>query len=270
GMMTGDMQAAPKDSPKAKENTIASRRHWVPFAVWIGWFFGVQLLNLAVDPSNDEKALNVLTYAQSYAIMTALGAVAIVMCRPWRYYGALCRKNILPAILLGAAVFALWVGFETAWFKGHFPALAELYERWCVLPFGELRPEAIVDEEGRAFLPYAHETCGWLLTAVRFVGSAVVIAVIEEFFWRGWLYRYAQHLDFLDIDSGVLRWPFYLGVAAVFGAEHKEVVAGVVTGLAWGYFMIRTRDIWALAISHVTANALIGVYVLATGDYRFW
>jgi len=253
---------APKGSPKAIAMSRAARRHVMPFAVWMVLLFGVQIFNLATDPAN-ENALNLISFAWAYAWRTGLGILALVIWRPWRDYAAPARRNILPAVAVGVTIFLLWIGPESGLMQRLVPGLSELYQRWLVLPFGELR-------EPLATQPYAPATCGWLLTLVRLGGSALVIAVIEEFFWRGFLYRWVQNLDFLDIDPAKIHWLAFIGVSAAFAALHVEVGAAFITGLAYGWLYIRTRDIWAPTIAHVTTNLLLGIYVLATGHYHFW
>jgi len=287
------LEAAPKNSEKARLNVIAGWRHGLPFAVWIGILFGVMIFNLAFDPTN-EHALNLFTYAERYAAMTVLGAIALLICRPWRYYGPLQIKNILPAIGIGIAVIFFWVVFETDTMRLYLPWVAEFYERWMTMPFGEIASEEAMvcwkgcvvnevvivdgveelvavacDNVAHAY-KYSPAVAGWPLVFMRIIGSAFVIAIIEEFFWRGWLYRFFQHLDFLDVNIGKMHLWAYLGVAVLFGMEHREYVIGILTGLAWGYFVIRTRDLWAACISHVTANLVLAIYVLTTGNYRFW
>ena len=119
-------------------------------------------------------------------------------------------------------------------------------------------------------IPYAPEICGWPLTLIRLAGSAFVISVIEEFFWRGFLYRWTLGGDFLRVDAGRLGWSRFLIVAAVFGFEHNEWLAGFVAGLAYGWLYVRTRDIWAACFAHAVTNLALGVYVLKTGAFFFW
>lgn len=254
---------APKNSPKAIAMSQAARRHVVPFAVWMALLFAVQVFNLAKDPDN-EHALNLISFAGAYGWRTVLGAAALLLWRPWRHYAPPARRNLLPALALGAGIFILWIGLETELAKRYLPGLARLYETWGVLPFGELRPVSTTPS------PYAPSTCGWPLTLVRLCGSAFVIAVIEEFFWRGFLYRWIQTLDFLDVDPGTLQWRAFLIVSGAFAAAHTEWLAALATGLAYGYFYIRTRDVWATALAHVATNLLLGLYILATGNYHFW
>ncbi len=253
---------APEGSPKAIAMSQAARRHVMPFAVWMILLFAVQVFNLATDPDN-EHALNLISFAWAYAWRAGLGVIALAIWRPWRHYAAPVRRNILPAIAVGGAVFVLWIGPETGLMQRLAPGLSTLYQKWLVLPFGELREPLTIQ-------PYAPATCGWPLTLVRLGGSALVIAVIEEFFWRGFLYRWIQNLDFLDIDPAKVHWLAFLGVSAAFAALHIEVAAAFITGLAYGWLYIRTRDIWAPTIAHITTNLLLGVYVLATGHHHFW
>lgn len=256
---------APRDSPKARAISLAARRHVVPFAVWIGLLFAVDVFNLGPgDGSEENHALGLVSLAGAYAWRTALGAAALLLWRPWRHYGPLQRRHVPAALLLGIGVYLLWVGFESDLLRRLAPGLAEAYERWAVLPFGALR-EPLPDPP-----PYDPVFCGWGLTLVRLAGSAFVIALIEEFFWRGFLYRWIQSLDFLDIDPGRFDFKAFLIVAAVFAAAHNEWLAALVTGLLYGYCYLRTRDLWAVALAHVVTNLLLGIHVLAAGHHQFW
>ena len=299
-------RATSPDVPGGGKDDGATRRHTVPFFVWLFALLLVQQLHLTdvveVHDGLTIRGLGLLSPAAAYAWMAALGTATLLICRPWRWHPPLDRRHLLPAILVGAGVFVLWVGLETGFVKRLLPSLAELYEKWCVLPFGKLREpsefvrlESVADDPVLAglagqFYPadmpipegyaaaansavgnfYAPEVCGWAYTLVRLAGSALVIAVIEEFFWRGFLYRWIQNADFLKVDPGRLAWPAFLGTAALFAAEHTEWLAGLVCGLVYGWLYVRTRDVWAVAAAHVTTNLMLGVYAIATKAYQFW
>ncbi len=243
----------------------AAAVHIIPFAMWLGILLLAQMMHLTPGSGTEEiKSLNLLSDASLYAVRTGLCFLVFLCLRPWRYYGALRKKHILPAALTGAAVFVLWTVFEWEIVRQTLPSLHELYEKWCVWPIGEMR------EPPASPPPYAPDVCGWPLTVVRLIGSAFVISVIEEFFWRGYAIRTARTPDFLDIDIGELHWPTFLLVSVLFAAEHVEFAAGFVTGLIYGIFYIKTRDVWAASIAHITTNALLGIYVIATGSWQFW
>ena len=219
--------------------------HALPFAVWLA------LMELPGMPP-----------AWNYALRTAVCLVLFVWLCPSCWYQQLQVRNLPLAFVVGVAVFAVWVLPESSWAR-QWPALQDFYFRWAVLPLGKI-PEPLT------FLPYAPEVCGWPLTLTRLAGSALVIAAIEEFFWRGLVYRWLIGKEFMKIDLGTLRWPILIAVSICFGLEHDRWLAGIVAGLAYGLLAIRTRDIWAAVIAHVVTNLLLGLYVLAMGAYGFW
>ena len=107
-------------------------------------------------------------------------------------------------------------------------------------------------------------------TLIRILGSAFVISFIEEFFWRGWMYRWAISERFLEVGLDVfdkLRWVI---VALLFASVHHRWFVGFLCGLVYGYYIIRTRDVWAGGIAHATTNLLLGIYVVVFDKYEFW
>ena len=259
---------APSGSPKAKYMTRAAIQHAAPFFVWLGVMFIGSLMHLTPNTaSEDIETVAFLTDAQLYTLKTVLASLAILLLRPWRYHIALQRANLLPALLIGLGVFAVWVIPESDWFQRLCPSVADLYERWCVRPFGELRPEtdAITSQAS-----YAPETTGWLAFSIHMLGTGIVIAIAEEFFWRAYLLRAARTPDFLDLDAGHFHPLSFCIVTAFFAAEHAEVLAGLIAGLAYGFLFIKTRDVWATCIAHAVTNLLLGFYVLQTGHWEFW
>jgi uncharacterized protein len=219
--------------------------HVVPFVVWLF------LMHMLGDPAGWKYA------ARSLACLALF-----LWLKPWRWYAPLQVRHLVPAVFVGVVVFVAWVVPESAWMD-RWPSLKEFYLRWAVTPFGKL-PEPLTQ------FPYAPETCGWAFSVARLLGSAVVIAVIEEFFWRGFLYRWMIGRDFLKVDLGRMDAVLFIAIAVLFGLEHDRWLAGIVAGAAYGWLMIRTRDVWAAAAAHGITNFLLGLYVLALGAYGFW
>lgn len=263
-------EPARKGSPKAKAMTRAAARHAAPFLLWIGAMLLAGLMHLTPgDGTDDTPALGLLSDAALYAVQTVLALGALALLRPWDYHkGCFSPRHVLPALAVGAAVFALWTLPGSAFFRGLWPAGADLWETWCVWPFGEARDLAAASAETAA--KYAPAASGWPLWAVHMLGTGVAIAVAEEFFWRAYLLRAARTPDFLDLPVGSFHAVSFFAVTAVFAAEHAEVAAGFAAGLAYGLLFIRTRDVWAACLAHGATNALLGFYVLATGRWELW
>jgi len=201
-------------------------------------------------------------HAWLYAVRTLACVVLLAVCRPWRWYAPPRVANLVPGFVVGVLIFGVWVGPEVRW-SAALPAVQEFYLRFGVLPLGQL-PEAT-----RPFL-YAPEVCGWPLSVVRLLGSTLVIATIEEFFWRGFLYRWIIDRSFLRVKLSEFDWEAFVLAGVFFGLEHNRWIAGMICGFAYAYLMVRTRDIWAVCFAHIVTNLLLGLYVLATGAYVFW
>ena len=223
----------------------ATWAHVVPFVAWLALQF------LLGEPA-----------AWKYAVRAGTSLALLAWLKPWTWYPALNPRHLLAALAAGAVVFGLWVVPEAEWTQ-RYPALRAFYDTWLVMPLGKF-PEYSGGEV------YAPSACGWALTLTRLLGSALVIAVAEEFFWRGFFYRWLVDRDFTRVDPGLFHLGIFLAVSLVFGLEHNRWFAGLLAGCVYAGLYIRTRDIWAAAVAHVTTNLLLGLYVLACGAYRFW
>lgn len=228
-----------------REERTAIWRHAAPFVAW------VVIMSIPVT----DVALR-------YAVQTAAGIIALLIAKPWRYYPALSLRWLPLSVLVGVGVFVIWVLPETPWAR-RIPLIYDLYTRFAIR--GGASPAT-------GLAPYAPEQCGWLLAIVKLTGSAFVIAVIEEYFWRGFLLRFLRgggH-SFLSVMPRGIGWGMLLVGSCLFGLEHHRWLVGVLAGLAYGLLYIRTGDLWAAVVAHVMTNYLLGLYVLATGAYMFW
>ncbi|SDL82052.1 hypothetical protein SAMN05660860_01360 [Geoalkalibacter ferrihydriticus] len=200
--------------------------------------------------------------AWAYAVRAAVCLSLVLWCRPWRYYPRPDPRHLPLAAAVGALVCVLWILPELALWQS-WPAVEQFYRQWGIMPPWSAHPPV-------ADSPYAPSAAGWPLTLARLLGSALVIAAIEEFFWRGFLYRWLIEREFLKVDPGrYLAWAFWLTVV-LFGLEHDRWLVGMMAGAAYGWLYLRTRDLWAPICAHVVTNLLLGLYVLSAGAWDFW
>lgn len=220
--------------------------HVIPFAAWLL----IMLLPGVPTPWN-------------YAIRTVACFALFLILRPWRWgYPRLQLKHLPGAVLSGLLVLAIWILPESEWVSD-FSSFQTFYRTVGLQMPWEFTPAAESS-------PYAPEEAGWVLTLFRLGGSAVVIAVIEEFFWRSWLTRWLNKEDFLSVDPGAVSTKSIVIASLLFATAHTRWIAALLCGLIWGFYYRKTRDIWAVSIAHVITNFLLGLYVLTTGNYGFW
>lgn len=236
-----------------KENDKAVWVHVIPYLAWL------LMMSLLGDPSG-----------MRYLYQTVGGLIFLLICRPWRWYAPPQLKNIPLALAVGLLVFVFWVGPESEFFRSVFPKISELYDRYFVelIRFGDLRQPLEVGANGLHH--YDPRTTGWPLFWVHMFGTTVIIGAIEEFMFRGFLYRWMQGSPFFKKDIGVMDSKMCILVAALFALEHNEWLMGFLCGLFFTWLMVRTRDIWAAVLAHAVTNGLLGWYAVKTGAYWFW
>lgn len=249
-----------------RENNRAVLAHILPFAIWLTmmvWF--------------DDPAWN-------YNARTIGGLIILAYFRPWKWYPRLNPRNIPVALLVGVFIFLVWVGLETPWMVENAPAVTEWYDRLFVdltkpfklrelfaLPDGTMVPYEVIDEGEHAGLHVYHPAVtGWVHFAVHMFGTSVIIAVIEEHFYRGFLYRWMLGSPFFKIDAGLLNWRMLLLISLFFCVSHFEWGAAIICGICFGLLYIKTQDIWAAIIAHGVTNFLLGLYVIKYNGYQFW
>jgi hypothetical protein len=247
-------------------NVVAG--HVVPFAVWLAVIFALQIWE-----SVGEVPRTV--YPWSYALKSVVCAALFLWLRPWRVYPALRLRHVPLALAAGMVVALLWILPETPWVGRIAPGFQLFYHRWLIMMPGTLPGYFNPDlspplPPGHISLAFAPEQAGWVLTLLKLVGSAAVIAVIEEFFFRGFFYRWLRQGAFWTVPLGVFDMQAFWTVAVVFALEHDRWAAGLLAGVVYGWLAVRTGDIWAAALAHGVTNLALGVYVIVSRQYGFW
>jgi membrane protease YdiL (CAAX protease family) len=229
----------------ASETPGAFWAHILPFLVWV----------LVMSVPMEDVVFR-------YLLQTVLGAGALAFARPWRFHGAGGIRHWPLAVGVGALVCVVWILPESH-SMARFSRVQDFYLKYGIRPFG-----VITGHEWGS--PYAPEVCGWGLSLVRLAGSAFVIAVAEEYFWRGFLMRWMEGRNFGDVAPAAVGGGIFLVVAVLFGFEHDRWAVGIVAGLAYGWIYVRTGALSAAVVAHLVTNFLLGLYVLAFAAYEFW
>jgi CAAX prenyl protease-like protein len=159
------------------------------------------------------------------------------------------------SILLGAAVLAIWIGPDLLW--------GQRYREFVLFHNG-------VTGAARSSLPaYLKLNSGFI--AVRVLESAILIPIIEELFWRGWLMRWAIRSDFESVPVGQYTALSFWAVALLFAAEHGPYwEVGLMAGVAYNWWAVRTRNLADCMLAHAVTNALLAGYVLVFDQWQYW
>ena len=177
-----------------------------------------------------------------------VGAVVLVLAIFWRHYFELktCRlpaRGVLVALAAGVLVLVLWLGLGAGW-----------------MTIGT----------AAGFDPTSAGRIDWPLVAVRIAGAALVVPVMEELFWRSFLLRWLDKVNFEAVDPSQVSIKSVVITSVLFGFEHHLWLAGIVAGIAFSALYMRHRTIWSPILAHAVTNGMLGALVVITGAWSYW
>jgi hypothetical protein len=177
--------------------------------------------------------------------------VAVLLALFWREYGELSLQNwplprdLALSIGMGVVVFVLWIHLDAPW-----------------MVIGEtVAPYVPADGDGRL---------DWARIAVRWVGAALLVPVMEELFWRSFLMRWIERVQFQSLEPRRIGLRAIVLSTFVFALAHTMWLAAVVAGLAYAWLYVRTGTLWTPVIAHAVTNGALGAWVVATRQWHFW
>lgn len=214
----------------------------VPFLVFMG---GLVLVSLVQGLGGESLWLKHPEY-WVYPLQTVLCALALVFY--WRQYDFAKRGGLWTALAAGLAVLGLWIAPQAVL---GFPART-----------GGFDPT--VFEEG--------STLYWMTVVARFARLVVIVPLVEEIFWRGFLMRYLIREDFQSVPVGTFQWKSFGLVAVFFMLVHgtADWPAALVCGLIFNWVAVRTGSLAACVLAHAVTNLGLGLYIMATRQWGFW
>jgi CAAX prenyl protease-like protein len=190
-------------------------------------------------------------YPLIYAVKTIATAIALVAL--WRHYTKIRWDYWWLGVIVGVAGIVQWIGMQL------------LLQRHIAF----FRPS------GEAFNPFEHFSSAAVrdaFIAVRIAGAVLVVPVMEELFWRDFLWRQILAPNDFKLAS-VGEWSFsaLLIVSVAFATVHGNWwLTAIVWALMVGGLLAYTKSLGACIIAHATTNLLLAVYVLVYRDWAFW
>lgn len=184
-----------------------------------------------------------------YGVTVAVvGGLLLLWWRDYAELSARHRPTAAEAVLavgVGLVVFGLWITLDA-------PAL-RLGE-----PTARFVP---LDAAGRL---------DWPLIAVRWIGAALLVPVMEELFWRSFLMRWIERHGFESVVPQQVGLRAIALSTGVFMLAHTLWLAALVAGFAYAWLYVRTGKLWVAVIAHAVTNGVLGVWVVATRSWTYW
>jgi CAAX prenyl protease-like protein len=252
-------------SVTAHDPARLTRAHVVPFAVFMAFMLVLPLVEAWVGWDHPQApwwrrdVAHFIYPAQTMVVLGILWFYRRSYAFDWSW------KWSLVAIPAGALGILFWL----------LPAMAYDYFGFTGKTTGIL---SWLGVDGRAdgFDPsvFDNSIAWWTSVLLRFLRAVVVVAFVEEIFWRGFLMRFVHDWegDYWRQHFGRASWKSYLIVTGLFMAAHAPVdYAGafVYGSLTW-LLCVWSKNLGACVVMHAIANLLMGLYIMHTGKYGLW
>ena len=105
---------------------------------------------------------------------------------------------------------------------------------------------------------------------MRLVGSCLIVPVVEELAFRGFLLRWLVSPEFEHVPPRAWTWSAFLLSSLAFGALHGHWILGTFAGLVFAVVLVRRGRLGDAILAHALTNAGIVVAVLAFGRWDLW
>lgn len=256
---------APSEAPSGAEADRLARAHVVPFSVFMGFMILLQLVGAWIGWDHPEAPWWRRDPAHFIYPLQTLTCLGLLLHFRGFYRFDWSPRWALAGIAFGALGIAIWLLPTT------------LYDYWGLTA----KPGGIlgwigVDARTKGFDPgvFTDPAAWWAAVIFRFLRAVVVVAFVEEIFWRGFLMRFVCDWegDYWKQPFGRRSWKSYLIVTALFVLAHSpgDYAGAFVYGSLTWLLCVLSRSLGACVIMHATANFLMGLYIMAYGKYGLW
>lgn len=191
-------------------------------------------------------------YPVSYVLKTFVVAGVLWFC--WRYFTRIRWTHLGWGVLFGVIGVVQWIGMEKLFMSHDF-----FY--WTRMSFS-----GAAEVKSAAFRPYEFfdsTSLMWAFVAMRWAGASLLVPVMEELFWRDYLWRsIASPNDFRLHEVGEYDAGGFWLVPLAFATVHPQWLTSIVWALLIAFLLYKTRSLGACIVAHGVTNFLLGGYVL--------
>lgn len=255
-----------RDSTATRRLSLALRHRWLVFVLP----FAIYMLIGALEPAPQGTregwlAIPFAYYPVVYTLKIVATATAMLFVLPG--YRQLPFRASPMSILIGGLGAALWIGLcelqlEKVWLQ---PALERLLAPVGLQGWASLGVRTAYDP----FHAISTTSAAWLFLAIRLFGLAVIVPVIEEFFLRGFLMRYAVKETWWEVPIGAAtRLAIVVMLVYAVATHPAELLAAVAWFSLVTWWVARTRSLWDAVVVHAVTNLLLGLYAAGFGRWH--
>ena len=197
--------------------------------------------------------------SSKYWIFPTQTAICALMLYRWRSHITFGPwRGMVLAVIAGVISLLAWV-----WVM---PQFCE----WLAALFGKTIDPRVVGFDPAFFgKDGAHY---WTNVTIRMLRMVIIVPLVEEIFWRGFLLRFFIKDEFHTVPFGEFTWKSFGLVSVLFCFEHQmaDWPGALITSVLYNVVAYRTRSLAACVVAHAVTNLGLGIYILKTGQFGFW
>ncbi len=179
-------------------------------------------------------------------------------------------RHILFGALMGAVGIGFWIlPTQLHTWMGLEGEQEGILKFLGVMPRDDgFNPQDLADKFGGSQSVY------WLSLVLRLFRAVVIVALVEEIFWRGFLMRFLLDMDrnYWKVPFGKPAWLTYLVTTGCFIMIHQPVdyLGAFIFGSLMYWVAVKTKSLMACVVMHGVANLLMGWYAISCGKFGLW
>ena len=214
----------------------------VPYVLPFGLFVGLLAFQSALHLSGIVDLILRTVLLVAALLIFSRGVITLKMTVP------------LQTVLLGVAVFVIWIAPDI------------LFPNYRQSIFFQ---NAVLGRISSSFPDTLQRNP--LGLGLRCFRAVVLVPIIEELFWRAWFMRWLIDHRFETVRLGAYAAGSFWITAILFASEHGPFWdVGLIAGILYNFWMIRTRSLGDCIIAHAITNACLCAYVIAGSHWQYW
>ncbi|MGB0992100.1 MAG: CAAX prenyl protease-related protein [Akkermansiaceae bacterium] len=203
-----------------------------------------------------------------YPLQAIIALVLLIFF--WKNYDFKWSRQVWFGALMGAVGIGFWILPTQIHSWMELDGKQEgLLKYLGVMPRDDgFNPQDLADKFGGS------QAVWWSSFLFRMFRAVVIVALVEEIFWRGFLMRFLLNpdRDYWKVPFGKPSWLSYLVVTFGFVLAHAPVdyLGALIYGSLTYWVAVRTKSLLACVVMHGVANFIMGCYAIHFAKYGLW
>ena len=199
-----------------------------------------------------------------YPIQTIISAVVLAFF--WKHYEFRWTHKVWIGVVAGFVGIAFWL----------LPTMIYDWREMTGKPDGFFAKLTGLAPRRDGFDPgvFENPVAYWASLLFRLARAVIIVSLVEEIFWRGFLMRFLLDRDgnYWKVPFGKFAWISFVVVTLAFMLAHAPLdwAGALIYGSITYWVAVKTKSLLACVVMHGVANASMAAFAMIFGKYGLW